>query len=78
MHRSDIQPSAKGLHLSGKLLITEPMGYENIVHVQLDGITLRAITPATTSFETNETVAVRFNEDYVHVFSKKDEGRAII
>lgn len=78
MRRSDVQPSAKGLHLGGKIFLTEPMGFETIVHVQLDGMMLRAITPSATSFEINESVQVKFNEDYIHVFSKRDDGRAII
>lgn len=78
MHRSDVQPSAKGLHLSGKIFITEPLGFENIVHVQMDDLMLKAMTPATTNFDVNENVLVSFNEDYIHVFSKRDEGRAII
>lgn len=78
MHRSDHQPSAKGLAISGKIFITEPMGFENVVHVQVDGMMLKAITPATMNFDTNENVLVRFNEDHIHVFGKKGDGRALI
>ncbi len=78
MPQSAIQPSAKGLHMAGKIFITEPLGFENIVHVQLDGMMLRAMTPATSTFDDNESVLVKLNEDYIHVYSKRDEGRAII
>ena len=75
---SEVQTSAKGLRLEGRVFITEPMGFENIVSVQLDGIMLKAITPATPTFDVNERVSVMFGENHIHVFSKKDEGAVII
>lgn len=78
LHPSDASPSAKGLHLRGKVFLTELQGFETIVDVELDGMMLKAMAPSTSNFEANESILVSFDEDHIHVFSKKDEGRVII
>jgi len=75
---SDLSPRPKETRMSGRVFITEPLGFENIVSVQLDGLMLKAIVPATSSLEVNENVSVTFDEDHLHVFSKNGEGPAII
>jgi len=64
--------------MSGKVFMTEPLGFESIVSVQLDGLMLKAIVPTASSLEVDEKVSVTFDEDQVHVFSKNGEGPAII
>ena len=75
---SDLPTQPRGSHLSGSVFMTEPLGYENIVSVQVDGLMLKATVPATSSFEVNEKVSVTFDEDHAHVFSKNGEEPAII
>jgi ABC-type sugar transport system ATPase subunit len=75
---SDISPSAKGLHIGGKVFITELIGFESIVSVQVDDLMIKAIVPTATNFEINERIMITFDEGHLHVFSKNGEGPAIV
>ncbi len=69
------QPSK--LSVAATVYVTEPLGHENIVYLQLDGILLRAVTPAAVNFNINEKVGVEFHKDKIHIFDRKD-GEAIV
>ena len=65
----DIQPSDEG-EFSGRVLLTEPLGVETIVHIQSGDQNLVSIVPGTTQFNINDNVRFNIVKERLHIFDR--------
>jgi ABC-type sugar transport system ATPase subunit len=63
----DVKPTAEG-QFAGKLLLTEPLGVETILHIQSGGQTLLSLIPGMTDLRLNDTVRFNLAQDRLHYF----------
>jgi multiple sugar transport system ATP-binding protein len=70
----DVKPAAEG-QFAGKLVLTEPLGVETILHIQSGGQTLLSLIPGMTDLRVNDTVRFNLAQDRLHYFDL--EGRSL-
>jgi multiple sugar transport system ATP-binding protein len=63
----DVKPAAEG-RFAGKLVLTEPLGVETILHIQSGGQTLLSLIPGMTNLRLNDTVRFNLAQDRLHYF----------
>jgi multiple sugar transport system ATP-binding protein len=63
----DVKPTAEG-QFAGKLVLTEPLGVETILHIQSGGQTLLSLIPGMTDLRLNDTVRFNLAQDRLHYF----------
>lgn len=63
----DVKPAADG-QFAGKLILTEPLGVETILHIQSGGQTLLSLVPGMTHFKLNDTIRFNLAQDRLHYF----------
>ena len=61
----------------GKVVIVEPLGRDMIIHIDVDGHTLRALAPLSKKVEEGREVKFNFDLSRIHLFDKKT-GEAIL
>ena len=69
--------SRSGSGIPATVTVTEPIGFESILTLQLGGLMVRAVVPLKTNFQAGEKVTLSFDKDYLHVFDRRS-GDAII
>jgi ABC-type sugar transport system ATPase subunit len=70
----DIQP-ADGGQFSGRVVLTEPLGVETIVHIQSGQQTLLSIVPGTADFNIDDNIQFNIVHERLHYFDL--EGQRI-
>ena len=63
----DVKPTAEG-QFAGKLVLTEPLGVETILHIQSGGQTLLSLIPGMTDLKLNDPVRFNLAQDRLHYF----------
>ena len=63
----DVKPTAEG-KFAGKLVLTEPLGVETILHIQSGGQTLLSLIPGMTNLKFNDNVRFNLVQDRLHFF----------
>jgi len=63
----DVKLAAEG-QFAGKLVLTEPLGVETILHIQSGGQTLLSLIPGMTDLKLNDTVRFNLAQDRLHYF----------
>jgi multiple sugar transport system ATP-binding protein len=63
----DVKPGSEGKFV-GKLVLTEPLGVETILHIQSGGQTLLSLVPGMTHFKLNDTIRFNLAQDRLHYF----------
>jgi multiple sugar transport system ATP-binding protein len=65
----DIQPDNEG-EFSGRVMLTEPLGVETIVHIKSGDQRLVSIVPGTTAFGINDNVRFNIVKERLHIFNR--------
>jgi len=68
----DVKPATEG-KFAGKLVLTEPLGVETILHIQSGGQTLLSLIPGMTNLKLNDTVRFNLAQDRLHYFNLDGE-----
>jgi len=63
----DVKPVGEG-KFAGKLVLTEPLGVETILHIQSGGQTLLSLIPGMTDLKLNDIVRFNIAQDRLHFF----------
>lgn len=64
----DIRPAANGA-FNGKVMLTEPLGVETILHIKSGDSTLLSIIPGTSPYRINDNIGFDVASDRLHFFS---------
>ncbi len=60
---------------SGKVYVVEPLGRDQIVHIDIGGEIIRALAPGDYKVEEGKEIRFSFREDKIHLFNK-DDGKS--
>ena len=55
----------------GRVAILEPLGRDMIVHIEVDGMTIRALAPSDLNIREGDIISFDLDYDYLHLFDKK-------
>ena len=64
----DVKPDVEG-QFAGRLVLTEPLGVETILHIQADGQTILSLVPGMTYLKLGDTVRFSLTQDRLHYFN---------
>ena len=71
---------ARKLHeetINTTVFITEPLGGETLLNLQVGGLLLRVMAPGDVATEIGSKLAVEFDKKYLHIFDKKTQEAII-
>jgi ABC-type sugar transport system ATPase subunit len=69
--------SGTGTGIPATVTVTEPIGFESILTLQLGDLLIRAVVPLKTNFQAGDKVVLGFDKDHLHVFDRRS-GETII
>lgn len=68
-------PRRLGGVFEGQVFLTEPLGSQNLVHIEVDDLEIRALVNPEFDVEVNEMVHLFISSENLHIFDKKNKRR---